>query len=47
MFTDKYLKGISEDSRVGSGSVFIKEESITKELLQKVNALNMIAKERE
>ncbi len=46
MLTDKYLGGIPEDSRIGKGSQFLRKESITPELLAKIQALNEIAKKR-
>jgi L-glyceraldehyde 3-phosphate reductase len=44
--TDRYFNGIPEDSRVGRGSVFLKPELITKQLIAKLKKLDTIAKER-
>lgn len=47
ILTGKYLKGIPSDSRIGSGkSPYLHKENITPEILEKVSALNEIAKER-
>jgi L-glyceraldehyde 3-phosphate reductase len=46
LLTDKYLGGIPEDSRAAGKSVFLKTDQITPELLEKVAALNEIAKQR-
>ena len=46
LLTDRYLKGIPEDSRVRTDGRFLKEDNITSETLSKINALNEIAKER-
>ncbi len=46
LLTDKYLKGIPEDSRAAGASVFLKKESISEELIDKVRRLNEIAKKR-
>ena len=43
--TDRYLHGIPDDSRVGKGSTWIKDQ-LTPEMLQKLKDLNEIAKER-
>lgn len=43
--TDKYLKGIPADSRVGKGETWIGGE-LTEEMLKKLNALNTIAEKR-
>lgn len=45
LLTNKYLKGIPEGSRASKG-VFLKAEHITQEKLDKINALNNLAKER-
>lgn len=45
LLTDKYLHGIPKDSRAAR-NVFLKESSITEEVLSKVERLNDIAKER-
>ena len=46
LLTDKYLHGIPADSRAAGHSVFLGKESITPELLEKVEQLNEIAKKR-
>lgn len=46
ILTDKYLKGIPEDSRAGKDKRYLKPEQLTKEKLEKVKQLNMIAKSR-
>jgi len=46
LLTDRYTHGIPEDSRAAKPSIFLTKDSITKEVLAKVNALNGIAKER-
>jgi len=43
LLTNRYLTGVPTDSRAGRGSVFLKAEGITPELLAKINALNEIA----
>lgn len=45
LLTDKYLHGIPKDSRAARNA-FLKESSITEEVLSKVEKLNEIAKER-
>ncbi len=47
LLTNRYLNGIPEDSRVGRGSVFLKQDRITAELLATVSKLDKIAKKRE
>lgn len=47
ILTGKYLNGIPADSRIGSGkSPYLHKQDITEEKLEKVRALNEIAKER-
>lgn len=46
LLTDRYLNGIPENSRVKTDGRFLKEESITDETMEKVRALNEVAKER-
>lgn len=46
LLTGKYLDGIPNDSRIRTDGRFLKETSLTKEVLDKVGALNEIAKER-
>lgn len=45
LLTGRYLKGIPEDSRAAR-NVFLRKESITKELLGRISKLNKIALER-
>lgn len=46
MLTDKYLKGIPTDSRAAKEHGFLKQESITKENLEKIKQLNQLAQQR-
>lgn len=46
LLTDRYLDGIPEDSRAGGKSVFLKEENITEETLERTKKLLEIAKSR-
>lgn len=46
LLTDRYLKGIPQDSRAAGTSVFLKTENITEDMLEKVRKLNAIALER-
>ena len=46
LLTDRYLNGIPEESRVRTDGRFLNEGLITAEKLEKVKALNDIAKER-
>ncbi|MGB5320865.1 L-glyceraldehyde 3-phosphate reductase [Lutimonas sp.] len=46
LLTDKYLKGIPEDSRAAKSHGFLQTSQITSEKIEKVKALNEIAKER-
>jgi len=46
VLTDRYLQGIPEDSRVASGSKFLREEQLTDEKMEKVRRLNEIAQLR-
>ncbi len=46
MLTDRYLKGIPEDSRIKTDGRFLKEDALTKERLQQIRQLNEIAAER-
>ncbi len=46
LLTDRYLKGIPEDSRVKTDGRFLREGAITEERLNKVRALNEIALNR-
>lgn len=46
VLTDRYLKGIPDDSRVASGSKFLREDQLTDEKMEKVRKLNEIAQQR-
>jgi len=46
LLTDKYLKGIPEDSRAAKSHGFLQKSSITEATLNKVKALNELAKGR-
>lgn len=46
LLTGKYLSGIPNDSRIRTDGRFLKETSLTKEVLDKISALNKTAKER-
>lgn len=46
VLTDKYLKGIPEDSRVAKDGRYLKKEQISGEVISKVKALNEIAQKR-
>jgi L-glyceraldehyde 3-phosphate reductase len=46
LLTNRYLEGMPADSRAASASPFLKEKDITAEKLDKVRALNDIAKAR-
>ncbi len=46
LLTDRYLKGIPQDSRVVKDGFFLKEEHLKPELMQKIVKLNEIAKQR-
>lgn len=46
LLTDKYLKGIPENSRAGKSTGFLQPEQITPEKLDKVRKLNDIAQHR-
>ncbi len=46
LLTDRYLKGIPEDSRIRTDGRFLKENMVDEETLSKVRALNEIAKDR-
>lgn len=46
MLTDKYLGGIPEESRAGQKGTFLSQKLLTKENLDRINALNEIAKRR-
>ncbi len=46
LLTDRYLTGIPEDSRIKTDGRFLKETSVTGEVLGKIHALNEIAQHR-
>jgi len=46
LLTDKYLKGIPTDSRAAGASIFLKEETVTSDVVAKVTKLNEIARQR-
>ena len=46
MLTDKYINGIPRDSRIGRNSLYLHENDVTEEKINKVIALNELAKER-
>ena len=46
MLTDRYLKGIPEDSRAAKATGFLQTSQITEEKLGQVKALNELALER-
>ena len=45
LLTNRYLKGIPEDSRIARGG-FLKKEALTEDLLQKIIRLDRLACER-
>ena len=46
LLTDRYIKDIPSDSRIRTSGIHLKETALTKETLDKICALNEIAKER-
>ncbi len=46
LLTDKYIKGIPEDSRAAKPHGFLKREQVTADVVKKVKQLNEIAKKR-
>lgn len=46
LLSDKYLHGIPENSRIRTSGIYLKETSITRELLEKISRLNDVAKQR-
>ncbi len=46
LLTDKYLKGIPEDSRIAKGVGFLTENNLTEEKLGQIQKLNTIAQQR-
>jgi len=47
LLTDKYLHGIPADSRVAMSGIFLNENHITPERIEKIKALNEIASQRD
>ncbi|QKS70469.1 L-glyceraldehyde 3-phosphate reductase [Paenalkalicoccus suaedae] len=47
LLTNKYLNGIPKDSRVSTSGVFLKEDNITDEVVEKIQLLHKIAEKRE
>jgi len=45
LLTNRYLNGIPEDSRIAKGG-FLKKEALTKEVLNRIKALNEVATQR-
>lgn len=43
LLTDRYLKGIPADSRIGKGGLFLRKEQLTDEKLGQISALNEVA----
>ncbi len=46
LLTDRYLKGIPEDSRISKDGRFLNEKSLSEDMLAKIRALNDMALER-
>jgi L-glyceraldehyde 3-phosphate reductase len=46
ILTDRYLKGIPEDSRAAGKSVFLRPEELTDQVISRVTQLNELAQER-
>ncbi|MDE7203266.1 MAG: aldo/keto reductase [Lachnospiraceae bacterium] len=46
LLTNRYLNGIPEDSRIRSGSIFLGEDALSSEKLDKIRKLNALAQER-
>ncbi len=46
LLTDRYLKGIPEDSRMGGSSIFLRKSHLDAETLVKIKALNQLAGQR-
>ena len=46
LLTDRYLKGIPSDSRMKTDGRFLNEKALSPDMLQKIEKLNQIAKER-
>ena len=46
LLTDRYLRGIPADSRIGKGGPFLRKEQLTEEKLGQISALNDVALSR-
>ena len=46
LLTNRYLNGVPADSRVKTSGIYLREEHISEEKLNKIRALNQIAKDR-
>ncbi|CAM4185063.1 MULTISPECIES: aldo/keto reductase [Flavobacterium] len=46
LLTNKYLKGIPENSRAANPNGYLQSSDVTEEVIQKITALNSLAKER-
>lgn len=46
LLTDRYLKGIPEDSRIGKNTPFLHKADLTEKRLEQINGLNKIAESR-
>jgi L-glyceraldehyde 3-phosphate reductase len=46
LLTDRYLKGIPADSRIGRDGRFLNADSLTEERLAQIRALDALARER-
>src|SRR4051812_624985 len=46
LLTDKYLKGIPEDSRAAKPTGFLRENQVTPEVIDKIGRLNYLAQQR-
>ncbi|MFH1084835.1 MAG: aldo/keto reductase, partial [Chloroflexota bacterium] len=46
LLTDRYLRGIPEDSRAGKGHGFLRRENVTEERVRKARQLNALAQAR-
>ena len=46
LLTNRYLNGVPADSRVKTSGIYLKEEHLSEEKLNKIRALNQIAKDR-
>ena len=46
LLSGKYIEGVPENSRVGKGSVFLKKENLTEDVLNRIKTLNNLALKR-